>query len=601
MNKFLILYCLLFVIPVYSHAQIVSAATGNWNAPATWVGGVVPTAADDVEIATGHTVTIDIPNVECNNLVATRYLYFDIASSGYKLTVHGNATVGATGRIRAASGTPTAARAHELVFEKDLTVVSGGSFDMRVGSGVNVSVGRVVFSGSSNSAINLALTTYASSTEEFNSVVINKSGGAKVILASGNLFQNNNTTNSPDTLVFISGIIETGTNHWVNLRTSSGAFVGASSSSYVDGFLGRGISNGGGTANADFPIGDASVYRPVNVRLVAPVNATGHYVWAKLRSGNANTGSSTLSGGIDKVSQVRYFEVGYLQNAGSSSTMGFYGFGPSYGADDGVIAGNTDLRVSYSTDARATWTNGGPTNHTTDLTNPPTTISGDSLTSTIVLSTGGSLFVALADTTGGVNPLPIQLASFTGTVAGGGTVRLDWMTISEVNNYGFYVQRRRIGAMSWEEIHNSFIAGHGTTNVPQRYTFTDNAAAIGTLQYRLKQVDLDGSMYYTEPIQVDVLTSVKEVAPIEFTLKQNYPNPFNPSTEIKFSVHASGHAVLDVYNAIGQKVATLFDDQVEAGRYYTVRFNGADLSSGVYFYRLTSGKQSDLKKLVLMK
>jgi hypothetical protein len=381
-------------------AQIQSDTTGVWSSPATWVGGVVPTATDNVEIVSGHTVTVDVSNAECNSLIALGYLYFDILNTGFKLTVHGDVTVGPAGRIRSGGGTPTAPRAHELVLEQHLTVALGGNFDMRIGSGANVSVGRVVFAGSSNSLINLSLTTYTSNAEEFNSVIINKTGGAKVILAGGNLFQNNNSTNSPDTLVLISGVIETGTNHWVILRTSSSSILGSSSSSYVHGILGRGISNGGGLSTIDFPVGDSANYRLVNVRLVAPANATGHYVWAKLHRGNANTGSSTFAGGIDKVSAARYFEVGYLQNQGSSSTMGFYGFGPSYGTNDGVAVGNTDLRAAYSTDNRATWTNHGPTDHLTDLTNPPTTIRGDSLTSNITLTTGTSLFVSLARLTG---------------------------------------------------------------------------------------------------------------------------------------------------------------------------------------------------------
>ncbi len=138
----------------------------------------------------------------------------------------------------------------------------------------------------------------------------------------------------------------------------------------------------------------------MNVRLNAPANATGHYVWARLHSGNANTGSSTFSGGIGKVSSVRYWEIGYIQGGGTSATMNFYGFGPSYGTNDGVAAGNIDLRVAYSPNGRATWINNGPTTHTTSLATPPATILGDSLSPAITLNTGNSVHVALARVTG---------------------------------------------------------------------------------------------------------------------------------------------------------------------------------------------------------
>jgi hypothetical protein len=196
--------------------------------------------------------------------------------------------------------------------------------------------------------------------------------------------------------------------------------------------------------------------------------------------------------------------------------------------------------------------------------------------------------------------LPIQLASFTGTFVNN-SVRLNWRTISEINNFGFYVQRRATGTTEWTELQNSFIPGHGTTNEPQNYSYTDYTVTSGSWQYRLRQVDLDGTNHFTDPIIVNTLTDVRETAPIEFALKQNYPNPFNPSTEIKFSVAATGLAKLDVYNMLGQKVATLFDGVAEAGQYYKVRFDGSGFASGMYIYKLQSGKQSELKKLMLVK
>ncbi len=200
------------------------------------------------------------------------------------------------------------------------------------------------------------------------------------------------------------------------------------------------------------------------------------------------------------------------------------------------------------------------------------------------------------------NPsLPVQLTVFSARVLSEARVQLDWRTISEVNNYGFYVERRAESGEHFVEVPNSFVAGHGTTNEPQDYSFTDNVAPAGQLQYRLKQVDLDGTIHFTEPINVSSPTSVKEDAPKVFSLKQNYPNPFNPSTEIKFSVETSQRTSLKVYDMLGKEVALLFDEIAEPGQYYSIRFDGAHLASGMYFYRLTSGKQTELKKLVLLK
>jgi len=102
----------------------------------------------------------------------------------------------------------------------------------------------------------------------------------------------------------------------------------------------------------------------------------------------------------------------------------------------------------------------------------------------------------------------------------------------------------------------------------------------------------------------DPATSVEEklgsVVPSSFALGQNYPNPFNPTTQIEYAIPLSGHVSLKVYNSLGQEVATLFDGVQKAG-VHVATFDGADLPSGVYSYRLQSGKVSLTKKFVLMK
>ena len=89
--------------------------------------------------------------------------------------------------------------------------------------------------------------------------------------------------------------------------------------------------------------------------------------------------------------------------------------------------------------------------------------------------------------------------------------------------------------------------------------------------------------------------------PRQFRLEQNYPNPFNPSTHIRFSVETTQRTTLDVFNVLGQMVATLFDGVAEAGLRYDVQFDGRDLPSGVYYYRLASGTRTESKKLLLLK
>jgi len=86
----------------------------------------------------------------------------------------------------------------------------------------------------------------------------------------------------------------------------------------------------------------------------------------------------------------------------------------------------------------------------------------------------------------------------------------------------------------------------------------------------------------------------------EFSLSQNYPNPFNPVTRIDYSIKESGFVSLRVYDTIGNEVSTLVNENKPAGS-YSVNFNAGSLPSGMYIYRLTSGKFTSSKKLTVIK
>ncbi len=114
------------------------------------------------------------------------------------------------------------------------------------------------------------------------------------------------------------------------------------------------------------------------------------------------------------------------------------------------------------------------------------------------------------------------------------------------------------------------------------------------MEYRLKQIDFDGSYSFSEEIRVSNLV------PAEYSLEQNYPNPFNPSTEIKFSVPQTTNVTLKVFDVMGREVATLIDEQMEAGK-HSVVFDAANLSSGVYYYTIITENFIQTKKMLLLK
>ena len=100
------------------------------------------------------------------------------------------------------------------------------------------------------------------------------------------------------------------------------------------------------------------------------------------------------------------------------------------------------------------------------------------------------------------------------------------------------------------------------------------------------------------PVSVPMVENDK--LPSNFRLEQNYPNPFNPTTNIRFDLTHADRVSLKVYNIVGQEAATLVDGTLMAGQ-YEVSFDGSDLASGVYFYRLTSAAQTETCKMVLLK
>lgn len=88
--------------------------------------------------------------------------------------------------------------------------------------------------------------------------------------------------------------------------------------------------------------------------------------------------------------------------------------------------------------------------------------------------------------------------------------------------------------------------------------------------------------------------------PKTFELSQNFPNPFNPSTQIRYAVPQISEVRLDVYNMIGQRVATLVNEEKLPGN-YSIDFDASTLSSGIYFYRLQAGSVQLTRKMMLVK
>ena len=182
--------------------------------------------------------------------------------------------------------------------------------------------------------------------------------------------------------------------------------------------------------------------------------------------------------------------------------------------------------------------------------------------------------------------IPVELGSYNSKIINN-SVSLTWETVTETNNLGFEIRRdgEKIG----------FVNGNGTTTEKHDYDFTDKNLVPGKYEYEVIQIDFDGTRDELFKIMVDVNN-----IPNEFSLSQNYPNPFNPSTKITYTIANQSQVILKVYNSLGTEVKTLVNKVQPPGFYY-VNFDGASLSSGVYFYTIRAGNHVSSKKMILLR
>jgi hypothetical protein len=191
--------------------------------------------------------------------------------------------------------------------------------------------------------------------------------------------------------------------------------------------------------------------------------------------------------------------------------------------------------------------------------------------------------------------LPVELSSFTALVKNNFVI-LNWTTQTEVNNYGFEIERTSNvkGQMSdsWTKI--GFVNGNGNSNSPKSYSYEDKNVTAGKYSYRLKQIDNDGQIEYSKTIEVEFNGFNK------FELSQNYPNPFNPATTIRFNIIEAGMVKLTLFNILGQELRTVLNEYKESG-VHIPNFDAGDLDSGVYIYKLEAGAFVQTRKMTLLK
>lgn len=192
--------------------------------------------------------------------------------------------------------------------------------------------------------------------------------------------------------------------------------------------------------------------------------------------------------------------------------------------------------------------------------------------------------------------VPVELSSFSAHVDGQ-AVDLRWNINMALNLYGFEIQRSS-DKENFQQI--GFVQASKSNGTFAAYTFLDDKIQSGAeYTYRLKIVDLDGSMTFSAPL------TARAAHPISIRLLANYPNPFNPSTRINFELPSEQNVQIQIYDQQGREIRSLVHQTMGAG-YHEVVWNGLNddgrtIPSGIYFCKLKAAGQNLSRQMTFLK
>jgi len=382
------------------------------------------------------------------------------------------------------------------------------------------------------------------------------------------------TLNAGDQLNLTSGGIISSSNVTVMLGTDGTNTGTLSGTGTIDGKFKRWIS--ASTASYDFPLVSGDDSRKATINFTSAPSSAGTLTGQFIAGTPSTLGMPVTVGTItaDILAPEGLWKV-------SSSGISGGNYTASFSADSiGGVTTYTDLVLLKRSSSFNPWTLDGTSVTTTGSnTNPVLSNTG---------MAGFGEYAIGADHT--VNPLPVELISFTG-IADSRNAYLNWMTANETNNKGFFVERS-VDQKVFTAV--DFVKGAGTVTSIQKYALTDvNAfekAQSNVLYYRLKQVDMDGKFTYSNVVAVKTTKTTSAAVKVS-------PNPFSLTTELAVLANEEGTAEITIMDVQGKVIATKSVNCIKGASSITIN-ELSNSYNGVYFVRFTLNGETTVSRLV---
>ena len=447
---------------------------------------------------------------------------------------------------------------------------SNSNISVILGNGSEISRATGVFTNAPifSSKVNLKYTSSTSVTSG-----VEMPAGTSVInnltmLGSGGITLGSSITVN-GILTLTSGLINTTSSTILTLGAAA-TVSGGNITSFVNGPL---SVTGRNSIPMVAPVGKGAAYRPLTSTLIIS-SGSGVFTVEQIELAPSGT---IIPKNVQNISGKRYFHITEVGNIVGTATIHL-----TFGSDDGVRV-PSELTVVAGTNG-VQWI----------AENNSGGYAGDTSSGTIATNYQAASSIYNADFTIGSyinNPLPVNLTAFNAALSNG-KMKISWQTAVETGNNGFDVERLS-DKSNWVTL--AFIQGQGNSNSVKSYSYLDNSISKpGKYYYRLKQINNNGGFQYSNLAEADF------VLPVIFSLHQNYPNPFNPNSIISYSLPTATNVKITVFNEIGEKIQVLENGFKTAGN-YSVSFNGSNIPTGVYFYRIDAGNFSQVKKMIMEK